>query len=118
MADLLADQATGGATPLHDLTPREFEVLRMLAHGSTAADIAGAMHLSTKTIFNYLSLIRQKLAARFADGADFSLLYGGSVKPGNAVEIFAVPHVNGALVGGASLKAADFNPIIDALSRA
>lgn len=64
------------------------------------------------------ALIRQKLAARFADGADFSLLYGGSVKPGNAVEIFAVPHVNGALVGGASLKAADFNPIIDALSRA
>ena len=71
MADLLADQATGGATPLHDLTPREFEVLRMLAHGSTAADIAGAMHLSTKTIFNYLSLIRQKLDA----DSDFKLLH-------------------------------------------
>ena len=71
VADLLADQATGGATPLHDLTPREFEVLRMLAHGSTAADIAGAMHLSTKTIFNYLSLIRQKLDA----DSDFKLLH-------------------------------------------
>ncbi len=44
------------------------------------------------------------------------LLYGGSVKPSNAAEIFAVPHVDGALVGGASLKAADFGAIIDALS--
>lgn len=52
--------------------------------------------------------IRDALTARFADGGDFRLLYGGSVKPGNAAEIFAIPHVNGALVGGASLKAADF----------
>lgn len=64
------------------------------------------------------ALMREKLAARFADGADFSLLYGGSVKPGNAAEIFAIPHVNGALVGGASLKAADFGQIIDALAAA
>ncbi|RQP04573.1 MAG: triose-phosphate isomerase [Paracoccus sp. BP8] len=63
-------------------------------------------------------LIRERLSARFADGADFALLYGGSVKPGNAAEIFAIPHVNGALVGGASLKAADFGPIIAALSAA
>ena len=64
------------------------------------------------------ALMREKLAARFADGADFTLLYGGSVKPGNASEIFDIPHVNGALVGGASLKAADFGPIIDALAAA
>ena len=38
------------------------------------------------------------------------LLYGGSVKPGNAAEIFAVGDVDGALVGGASLKASDFGP--------
>ncbi|UFM64435.1 triose-phosphate isomerase [Paracoccus sp. MA] len=63
-------------------------------------------------------LIRERLSARFADGADFALLYGGSVKPGNAAEIFAIPHVNGALVGGASLKAEDFGPIIAALSAA
>jgi len=44
------------------------------------------------------------------------LLYGGSVKPSNAAEIFAVPHVNGALVGGASLKASDFGAIVAALS--
>ena len=64
------------------------------------------------------ALLRDRLSARFADGADMSLLYGGSVKPGNAAEIFAIPHVNGALVGGASLKAADFGPIIAALSAA
>ncbi|RED12962.1 Triosephosphate isomerase [Pontivivens insulae] len=48
------------------------------------------------------------------DAAATRLLYGGSVKPGNAAEIFAVTDVNGALVGGASLKAADFGGIIAA----
>jgi triosephosphate isomerase len=43
------------------------------------------------------------------------LLYGGSVKPSNADDIFAVSNVDGALVGGASLKAADFGGIIAAL---
>lgn len=42
------------------------------------------------------------------------ILYGGSVKPGNAKEILAITNVNGALVGGASLKAEDFFPIIQA----
>ncbi|RDW14150.1 triose-phosphate isomerase [Paracoccus thiocyanatus] len=64
------------------------------------------------------ALMRQRLSDRFADGGDVALLYGGSVKPGNAAEIFAIPHVNGALVGGASLKAQDFGPIIAALSAA
>jgi triosephosphate isomerase (TIM) len=60
--------------------------------------------------------LRAQLADRFGAGADdFRLLYGGSVKPGNAAEIFAVADVDGALVGGASLKAADFSPIIAAL---
>ena len=62
--------------------------------------------------------IRMRLVARFADGGDFTLLYGGSVKGSNAADIFAVPHVNGALVGGASLKADDFTPIITALEKA
>ena len=52
------------------------------------------------------------------DGKGVRLLYGGSVKPSNAAEIFAVPEVNGALVGGASLKAADFGAIVAALSAA
>ncbi len=45
---------------------------------------------------------------------DTRILYGGSVKPANAKEILAVSNVNGALVGGASLKADDFHPIISA----
>lgn len=48
--------------------------------------------------------------------AGVRLLYGGSVKPGNAAAIFAAADVDGALVGGASLKAADFAPIVDAAS--
>jgi triosephosphate isomerase len=51
-----------------------------------------------------------------AQGNEISILYGGSVKASNASEIFAVSNVNGALVGGASLKAADFVPIMHALS--
>jgi len=46
------------------------------------------------------------------------LLYGGSVKPGNAAEIFAISNVDGALVGGASLKATEFSDIIKALENA
>lgn len=73
---------------------------------------------TTQQIAEVHDLMRAKLSARFADGADFTLLYGGSVKPGNAAEIFAITNVDGALVGGASLKAADFGPIIAALAAA
>lgn len=63
--------------------------------------------------------IRSLLVARFgAEGEGMRVLYGGSVKPTNASEIFAVKDVDGALVGGASLKAADFGPIISALENA
>ncbi len=61
--------------------------------------------------------LRAALIARFGDrGAGVSILYGGSVKAVNAAEIFAVADVDGALVGGASLKAADFVPIVQALA--
>jgi triosephosphate isomerase len=63
--------------------------------------------------------LRAQLHRRFPHEAEaIRLLYGGSVKPGNAAEIFAVADVDGALVGGASLKAADFSPIIAALEAA
>jgi triosephosphate isomerase len=60
--------------------------------------------------------MRARLVARFGPGIGGSvrLLYGGSVKPGNAREIFAVSNVDGGLVGGASLKAADFSAIVAA----
>jgi triosephosphate isomerase (TIM) len=53
--------------------------------------------------------VRETLTSRFkGEGAGVRILYGGSVKPSNAVELMGVANVNGALVGGASLKAADF----------
>ncbi len=59
--------------------------------------------------------IRAGLTARFgAAGAGMRILYGGSVKPSNARELMAIKDVNGALVGGASLKAADFLAIVAA----
>jgi triosephosphate isomerase (TIM) len=53
--------------------------------------------------------IRETLTSRFGgEGAAVRILYGGSVKPSNAAELMGVANVNGALVGGASLKATDF----------
>jgi len=70
----------------------------------TVAEI-GEMHAS----------IRSRLVDRYgAYGSNVRILYGGSVKASNAAEIFAIADVDGALVGGASLKAADFVPIIAA----
>lgn len=73
---------------------------------------------TTDQIAEVHALMRERLSRKVADAAQVRLLYGGSVKPGNAAEIFAIPHVDGALVGGASLKAADFGPIIAALAAA
>jgi triosephosphate isomerase len=62
--------------------------------------------------------IRTALAGRFGDaGARIRILYGGSVNAGNAASLFAVPDVDGGLVGGASLTAAQFVPIIEAAAR-
>jgi triosephosphate isomerase len=59
--------------------------------------------------------LRNLLSDRFgAEGQAMRLLYGGSVKPDNARELMAVPNVNGALVGGASLKADDLLAILAA----
>ncbi len=60
------------------------------------------------------AFIRDVLRARGAAADKVRVLYGGSVKPGNAVELMALPDVDGALVGGASLDAGDFATIVDA----
>ena len=71
----------------------------------TSADIAD-MH----------KRLREQLISRFGGrGESFRLLYGGSLKPGNAGEILRIPEVNGGLVGGASLLADDFAAIISAV---
>jgi triosephosphate isomerase len=60
------------------------------------------------------AFIRDVLRARGAAAEDVRILYGGSVKPGNAAELLALPDVDGALVGGAALDAEDFAAIVEA----
>ena len=90
-----------------------------LPDGSTAANLVVAyepvwaigtgLTPTAKDVEQIHGFIRELLTSRFkADGARMRILYGGSVKPSNAAELMAVTNVNGALVGGASLKAADF----------
>lgn len=68
---LLHDAAKQGqATPLQRLTPREFDVLRLATGGQATDEIASALHISEKTVFNTMSLVRQKLEMR----SDFKLL--------------------------------------------
>ena len=63
--------------------------------------------------------LRERLVAAYGDaGNDMRILYGGSVNASNAAEIFAVDNVDGALVGGASLTAEKFLPIVEAAARA
>ena len=71
---------------------------------------------SSEDIAAMHAFIRKTVSERFGDeGAAIRILYGGSVKPGNAAEIFAIPNVDGGLIGGASLKAADFLAICDGI---
>lgn len=63
------------------------------------------------------AFLRQRLKTLLTDGEAVRLLYGGSVKPGNAAELLCSPDVNGALVGGASLKAPEFLAIAKAVSQ-
>ena len=72
---------------------------------------------STVDIGEMHTALRERLKAAYGGaGEQVRILYGGSVKASNAAEIFAVSDVDGALVGGASLKAADFVPIVEAAS--
>ena len=67
---------------------------------------------SNEEIAEVHGVIRQLLIELYQDrGADIRILYGGSMKPGNAAEILAIENVNGGLIGGASLKADDFMAI-------
>ena len=102
LAGSVPDTATGATTLV------AYEPVWAIGTGKVAnPDQIGEVH----------QFIRRSLNTRFGadSGAAFRLLYGGSVKAANASEIFAIQDVDGALVGGASLQAADFSPIISAL---
>jgi triosephosphate isomerase len=77
----------------------------------------GSGHMPTsEEIKEMHAHIRQCLVARLGrQGNEVRILYGGSVKPSNAHDILALPEVGGALVGGASLKAGDFEAIFRAV---
>ena len=84
-----------------------YEPIWAIGTGKTAsAEQAQEMHAFIRKI------IAERYSQEVADG--ISILYGGSVKPGNAEEIFAQPDVDGGLIGGASLKSRDFTDIIKA----
>ncbi|MCO6498663.1 MAG: triose-phosphate isomerase [Chitinophagaceae bacterium] len=85
-----------------------YEPIWAIGTGKTAtADQAQEMHAHIRNI------IRGKYGNEIAD--NLTILYGGSVKGSNAVELFSEPDVDGGLVGGASLKADEFEIIINSL---
>jgi triosephosphate isomerase (TIM) len=106
--DIVLSQVRGslpaGATPGNTVVA--YEPVWAIGTGltPTTADVAEVHAALRKTLEHSLG----------AAGSTVRILYGGSVKPSNAKELMSVAHVNGALVGGASLKADDFSGIIAA----
>ncbi|WP_273525085.1 triose-phosphate isomerase [Rhodosalinus sediminis] len=105
MAESIPEDATAEALVL------AYEPVWAIGTGRTA---------SSAQIAEVHDFMRAELTRRFGAGTGdgVRLLYGGSVKGANAAEIFATSNVDGALVGGASLTAADFGPIVAALEAA
>jgi triosephosphate isomerase len=99
--EIIGDQLDGsvpdGATPSNIVIA--YEPVWAIGTGVTPTpdDVTGAH-----------AFIRDRLEKRISGAAQIRILYGGSVKPSNAKELLTLPNVNGALVGGASLKAEDF----------
>lgn len=81
--------------------------------------IGSGLTPTTEEIAQVAAALRSLLDRRFGEqGASVRILYGGSVNARNARTIFSIPNIDGALVGGASLKAADFLPIVKAAAAA
>lgn len=116
-----ADQRTGG---------QETEVVGWQLAGSLPKPFAGVVayepvwaigtgkNATDQDVATMHAFIRDELVRQFGEaGNDIRILYGGSVRPANAASLLAVPHVGGALIGGASLKAEDFLAIARAALR-
>jgi triosephosphate isomerase len=124
LGESLAQREAGEALPII-----RAQLERSVPESSTAGNLVVAYEPiwaigtgkipSMENIAEVHAILRRDLMAMLGkDGEGIRLLYGGSVKPGNAAEIFALPDVDGALVGGASLTFADFSPIVAALDAA
>ncbi len=112
---VLDRQIAGGLSDLEGTAPRDlvmaYEPVWAIGTGRTATpDQAQAAHRH----------IRERLSGQFGAGVAeaIRIQYGGSVKPDNVFELMKCPDVDGALVGGASLRAPDFSAIIDGCIRA
>lgn len=112
----------------HALSVCGNQIAGSLPEGMTSAAIAiayeplwaiGTGHTPTPDQIGEVHVhIRRCLESRLGEaGREVRILYGGSVKPSNAREILALPEVGGALIGGASLKATDFEAIVNAVSK-
>jgi len=121
VGESLAVRETGGAVhtvgaQLDGSLPDSLEAEAELAIAYEPIWAIGTGKIPTPTEIGEMhASIRSRLVERYgADGRGVRILYGGSVKASNAAEIFGIADVDGALVGGASLKAADFLPIVAA----
>jgi triosephosphate isomerase (TIM) len=100
---------------LKESVPAGSAALNMVIAYEPVWAIGTGLTPTTKEVEEAHLHLRKELEAMLgADGQNVRLLYGGSVKPSNALELMSAPNVNGALVGGASLKASDFIGIIKA----
>jgi triosephosphate isomerase len=122
VGEQLADREAGRTD---DVVTRQLDaVLELsgpgaLSHGIVAYEpvwaIGTGRNASPQQAQDVHALIRARIAARDARiAAATRILYGGSVKAGNAPELFAMPDVDGGLIGGASLKAEEFLAILAA----
>ena len=109
--DIVKQQVEGGLFHLNEEQIQQvviaYEPVWAIGTGRTATpEQAQEIHHHIRT------LLAQKYGQKIAD--DISILYGGSCKPSNAKELFACEDIDGGLIGGASLKAADFMGIVTA----
>jgi triosephosphate isomerase len=109
--DVVAAQLRGSVTAEFRSSELAVAYEPVWAIGTGRTPTTGEIHVMHAAIRDILR------AHNGPSGGDIRILYGGSVKPENAADILAIPGVDGALVGGASLKAADFLRIIRATPR-
>ncbi|HET9460300.1 MAG TPA: triose-phosphate isomerase [Sphingomicrobium sp.] len=120
VGESLAVRESGDAVPtvekqLDSSLPRDCDVAGLAIAYEPIWAIGTGKIPTMDDIAHMHAALRGRLIAAYGEvGQGIRILYGGSVKASNAAEIFAVADVDGALVGGASLTAADFLPIVEA----